>query len=90
MSKLLKIKNRVVSIVCIIFFGVAVCLLAMVSGKLISEYNEHQLLIDKRDELIEEKEYQEDIPLDEDYYIVYVKDNYSIYDTEDTIFVFTK
>ena len=66
------------------------CKIKLVSIKLINEYNTHQELLDKRDELLEEKEYQDNAPLDEDYYIVYVKDNYSIYDTEGTIFVFTK
>ncbi|MBE6142457.1 MAG: hypothetical protein E7177_00520 [Erysipelotrichaceae bacterium] len=90
MSKLAKVKNRMISIVCIVFFSLGAVLLTLVSIKLINEYNTHQELLDKRDELLEEKEYQDNLPTDEDYYTVYVKDNYSIYDTEDTIFVFTK
>ena len=90
MSKLAKVKNRLISIVCIVFFSLGAVLLTLVSIKLINEYNTHQELLDKRDELLEEKEYQDNLPTDEDYYTVYVKDNYSIYDTEDTIFVFTK
>ena len=90
MSKLAKVKNRLISIVCIVFFSLGAVLLTLVSIKLINEYNTRQELLDKRDELLEEKEYQDNLPTDEDYYTVYVKDNYSIYDTEDTIFVFTK
>lgn len=90
MSKLLKVKNRMVSIVCIAFFAVGVALLTLVSIKLINDYNVHKELINIRDQLIEEKEFQNNLPKDEDYYTVYVKDNYSIYDTEGTIFVFTK
>ena len=90
MSRMLKAKNRIVSIICICFFLFGIGLMTIVSIKLIGNYNKHKDLITIRDELIEEKEYQSDIPLDEDYYTVYVKDNYSIYDTEGTIFVFTK
>ena len=90
MSKILKAKNRFVSILCIVFFAIGVALISLVSVKLVSDYNKHQELLNKRDELLDEKEYQDNIPTDEDYYTVYVKDNYSIYDTEDTIFVFTK
>lgn len=90
MSKLLKAKNRLVSLVCIFFFACGVALSCLVSIKLIKDYRERQDLINQRDELLEEKEFQDNAPLDEDYYVVYVKDNYSIYDTEGTIFVFTK
>lgn len=90
MSRIAKIKNRAVSIFCLFFFLVGIGLITMVSITLIKNYREHQQLIDIRDELIEEQEYYQDVPLDEDYYTVYVKDNYSIYDTEGTIFVFTK
>ena len=90
MSRFAKLKNRAVSIFCLFFFLVGIGLITMVSITLIKNYREHQQLIDIRDELIEEQEYYQDVPLDEDYYTVYVKDNYSIYDTEGTIFVFTK
>ena len=90
MSKLLKAKNRLVSFVCILFFICGVALSFLVSVKLIRDYNERQDLLNQRDELLEEKEFQDNAPLDEDYFVVYVKDNYSIYDTEGTIFVFTK
>ena len=90
MSRFAKLKNRAVSIFCLFFFLIGIGLSTMVSIMLIKNYQEHQQLIDIRDELIEEQEYYQDIPLDEDYYTVYVKDNYSIYDTEGTIFVFTK
>ena len=90
MPQFAKLKNRVVSIICLFFFLAGVGLLSMVSVTLIKNYQEHKTLIEIRDELIEEQEYYQDVPLDEDYYTVYVKDNYSIYDTEGTIFVFTK
>ena len=57
---------------------------------MISVFKEHQALVEDRNELLEEKEHQDNLPNDEDYYTVYVKDNYSIYDTDDTIFVFSK
>ena len=90
MSRFAKLKNRAVSIFCLFFFLIGIGLITMVSIMLVKNYQEHQELINIRDELIEEQEYYQDIPLDEDYYTVYVKDNYSIYDTEGTIFVFTK
>jgi hypothetical protein len=90
MARLAKIKNRLISILCLAFFAVGVALISLVTVKLVNDYNKYQELLNKRDELIEEKEYQDNLPLDEDYYVVYVKDNYSIYDTEGTIFVFTK
>ena len=90
MAKLAKIKNRLISVICIAFFAVGVALVSLVTVKLVNDYNKHQELLNKRDELIEEKEYQDNLPIDEDYYVVYVKDNYSIYDKEGTIFVFTK
>ena len=90
MSTFAKLKNRAVSILCLFFFLIGIGLLTMVSVTLVKNYQEHQHLVDIRDELIEEQEYYQDVPLDEDYYTVYVKDNYSIYDTEGTIFVFTK
>ena len=90
MSKLLKAKNRLISIICILFFACGIALSTLVSVKLIKDFNERQDLLNQRDELLEEKEYQDNAPLDEDFYIVFVKDNYSIYDTEGTIFVFTK
>ena len=67
-----------------------IALSSLVSVKLIKDYKIRQDLIDQRDELLEEKEYQDNAPLGEDYYVVYVKDNYSIYDTSGTIFVFSK
>ncbi len=90
MSKLLKTKNRLVSFICILFFVCGIALSSLVSVKLIKDYKTRQDLIDQRDELLEEKEYQDNAPLGEDYYVVYVKDNYSIYDTSGTIFVFSK
>lgn len=90
MGNFLKVKNRFVSVICLVIFAIGVSLLTLVTAKLISNYNEQAKLMEKRDELLEEKENQNNIPEDEDYYIVYVKDNYSIYDQENTIFVFTK
>lgn len=90
MANSAKIKNRIISIICLFVFAAGISLLTLVSVNLISEYREKQALLDKRDELLEEKEYQDNLPDDEDYYTVYVKDNYSIYDKEGTIFVFSK
>lgn len=90
MAKLAKIKNRMISIICVSVFVVGIALVAFLSVKLITVFNRHQNLLQQRDELLEEKEHQDNLPTDEDYYTVYVKDNYSIYDKEDTIFVFTK
>ena len=90
MSKMEKFKNRLISIACLAVFAVGISLLTIMTVKLIENYNEQQALLAERDKLLEEKENQNNIPEDEDYYTVYVKDNYSIYDKENTIFVFTK
>lgn len=85
-----KVKNRILSVIAIVVFAVGLVLITMVSAKLISESIEQQHLLDIRDQLLEEKEKQDNFTKDEDYYSVYVKDNYSIYDEKETIFVFTK
>lgn len=85
-----KVKNRILSVIAIVVFAVGLVLITMVSAKLISESIEQQNLLDIRDQLLEEKEKQDNFTKDEDYYSVYVKDNYSIYDEKETIFVFTK
>lgn len=90
MAGLAKVKNRMVSVICVLIFAVGIVLLTLLSVKMISVFKEHQALVEERNELLEEKEHQDNLPNDEDYYTVYVKDNYSIYDTEDTIFVFSK
>lgn len=85
-----KIKNRTISIISLVCFALGIGILSFVSVHFVSEYITQQELINKRDELLEEKEYQDNLPDDEDYYQVYVKDNYSIYDKEGTLFIFTK
>ena len=85
-----KVKNRILSVIAIVVFAVGLVLITMVSAKLISESIEQQHLLDIRDQLLEEKEKQDNFTKDEDYYSVYVKDNYSNYDEKETIFVFTK
>ena len=90
MSNAAKIKNRMLSVICIIIFAIGIALLTIVSAKLITDSIEQQNLLNIRDQLLEEKEQQNNITDDEDYYTVYVKDNYSIYDEKETIFVFTK
>ena len=90
MSRLEKLKNRMFSIICICFFVLGLGLVALVGVNIVNAYNEQQNLLQQREELLEEKEYQDNLPDGEDYYTVYVKDNYSIYDQEGTIFVFTK
>ena len=85
-----RVKNRMFSIFCVVLFVIGLALVGLVGAKLISDSIEQNKLLNIRDELLEEKEQQDNVTDDEDYYTVYVKDNYSIYDEEETIFVFTK
>ena len=85
-----RVKNRMFSIFCVVLFVIGLALVGLVGAKLISDSIEQNKLLNIRDELLEEKERQDNVTDDEDYYTVYVKDNYSIYDEEETIFVFTK
>ncbi|MDD6302888.1 MAG: hypothetical protein PUA56_06295 [Bacillales bacterium] len=87
-----KVKNRIVSVLCVFVFTVGLLLVGVVSVKIAESIKLRNELIAIRNSLIAERDWQEANSNygDDDYISVFVKQNYSIYDSEDTIFIFVK
>lgn len=87
-----RLKNRIISYACLAVFGVALVVAGLTITRIAKEIEYRDRLIAIRDNLIVERDWQEANGNygDEDYVSVYVKDNYSIYDASDTIYVFVK
>ncbi len=80
-----KIKNRIISLASVAIFVAAIFGLAFTGYKVISLVEENKRLIAQRDDIIKEKNAQEEIIKDKDYQEVYSRDQEEIKDSSNVI-----
>jgi formiminotetrahydrofolate cyclodeaminase len=88
-----KVRNRIISVSYIFVFALALLVMGLAINKLVKEYQYRDELIAQKEELENEKNWQDEMNsvIDDDQYLaIYEQDNLSINDEETTLFVFTK
>ncbi len=80
-----KTKNRIISFASVAIFVTAIFGLVFTGYKVISLVEENKRLIAQRDDIIKEKNAQEEIIKDKDYQAVYSRDQEEIKDSSNVI-----